>query len=98
MIEAKEAIDTAFSKIYDYYDESQLKDLLLEEVIFDNDLNTWLITLGFYVPNTNKKAYNSIQMIVNPNNFDRLYERKYKQFEISAESGTVLSMKIRDGN
>jgi hypothetical protein len=96
MIEAKQAIETAFLKIHEYYDDSQLKDLLLEEVIFDGINEIWLITLGFNVPNTNKKKYSYLQQQFSLQNYDDTYERKYKVFEIDGESGKSKSMMVKN--
>jgi hypothetical protein len=93
MIDVKKAVNFAIQAIHDFYDEQELTDLALEEVEQTDD--EWLITLGFLVPNKNPVKHNVFSMAVAAAN-DRQYIRKYKIFAVDAESGKVISMKIRE--
>ncbi len=53
----------------------------VEEVEFSDDANEWLITLG-YMPTDNQFAFS-------------LGQKDYKVFRIKADSGEIVSMKIR---
>lgn len=90
MIEVKEAVSAASKAVNDFYSGQELKGVLLEEVDFDEGLSCWLITLGFSVPEPTT-APNTIAEALG----GKRLERKYKTFEVDAESGEVRSMKIR---
>ena len=88
MIDVKEAAKSAVAYFADLFEGKSYRDLLLEEVDLDKDKNIWLITLGFTL-------YASITEPLEGLGGPSGYERKYKIFEVNAETGTVLSMKIR---
>ena len=93
-MEAKQAIDLAFDTIYQYYDKSDLKDLLLEEVVFKKKKHLWLITLGFNV-SFSKKNDNQLNMQFNLHHDDSDYIRKYKVFKIDEKSKNLPIMTMK---
>ena len=70
----------------DLYAEQTYSDILLEEVEYDDDGNSWSITLGYSIPNPADSLPLALKL---PGH------RKYKVFKIDAETGNVRSMKIR---
>lgn len=82
MIGVKEAVAAARRFAADVYGEKL--GLTLEEVEPSSDERYWLITLGF-VDTSNPFA----GIAGRP-------DRNYKVFKINAESGAVISMKIRE--
>jgi hypothetical protein len=95
MIEVKQAVSTAIDSLKNFYGEPQ--DLLLEEVYRSEDGKYWLITLGFSVPGPSIQMPNipgnpllSISTALNPT------RRLYKVFQVDAETGKFVSMKIRE--
>jgi len=91
MIEVKDAVQVAKSAAYEFLgQETALKDLLLEEVELDTSSNTWAITLGFNVPVANRLERIGAALA------GQMFVRKYKTFNIDAETGEFRSMKIRE--
>jgi hypothetical protein len=93
-IDARNAVKSAT----DYLD--QIKDLMgekinnlrLEEIELSENLQLWMVTLGYDVPYTPS----GIESLITP----RLYgqtssKREYKVFNVDAQTGAVQSMKIR---
>jgi len=85
MLDVKEATQIALSYFEDLYGEDTFSNVLLEEVERDEEDGTsyWYITIGF----TEKKPGGPMGPLV-PN-------RRYKRFKVDADTGEVLSMKIR---
>jgi hypothetical protein len=87
-VSVKSAVKAAISYVKDLYADSNLRDLMLEEVEFSEGANQWLVTVGFSLPETKEDA-----MLVIPIN--RPLSRRYKVIKINAETGEPVSMKIR---
>lgn len=83
-IDAKAA--SAIAKQY-YQDIAESKDyrLTLEEIELSSDNKYWLITIGVYTPTTSP--------IFLTQGFNERLD--YKIFQIDAETGEVVSMKIK---
>lgn len=90
MIDVKEATQVALSYFEDLYEEEPFSNVLLEEVERDKEDGTpyWFITIGF--TNEKKKEDSS-----SPLSTLSSAPRRYKRFKINAETGDVVSMKIR---
>lgn len=90
MIDVKEATQTALSYFEDIYEDEPFSNVLLEEVerSEEDDRSYWLITIGFR--NERKKGDSSP-----PFSPFTSVPRRYKRFKIDAETGDVVSMKIR---
>jgi hypothetical protein len=87
MIGVKEAVKIAMEYLATLYEDKDLRDVLLEEVRLSDDDQYWLVTLGFSRPvptNSYLEAMGAESL-----------KREYKVFEISAETGAVRSMQIR---
>jgi hypothetical protein len=91
IIDVKQAVFIAWNHIQSFDEQigAPLQDLLLEEFELTDDRKFWLITLGFN---------HQIQPPENPLgiNLPPREERKYKIIKVSAETGEVESMKIRE--
>jgi hypothetical protein len=86
MIEVKQAAKIANDYLNDLFSESPPQGTLLEEVELEEDEGVWLITLSFIDPtNVLGKALAGVYSA----------PRKFKTFEVSAEDGRVLAMRIR---
>ena len=85
MLDVKEATQVALSYFEDLYGEDAFSNVLLEEVEREEDDDTpyWLITIGF----TETKSGGPMSALAS--------NRRYKRFKVDAETGEVLSMKIR---
>lgn len=84
MIKVREAVHAA-SKYFDDLYDSDYSNLALEEVEFEDSQKQWLITLGFDVEMAIKFPFPTEKQV-----------RKYKIFEVDAETAEVKSMKIRE--
>ncbi|MGB3205869.1 MAG: hypothetical protein WBB28_12840 [Crinalium sp.] len=97
MIDVRNAVQLATNYLQDidsiYPPTSHLQDLRVEEVEISEDKTYWFITLGFIVPNVGQPFPNQ-----NPLGISTLTkpDRQYKIFKIDADTGDVLSMKIRE--
>lgn len=90
MIDVKEATQIALSYFEDLYGEDAFSNVLLEEVERDEKDGTpyWFITIGF---TEKKREGKSLQSPIG----NLTSSRRYKRFEINAETGEVIAMKIR---
>ena len=93
MIDVKEAVSSATKALQDFFAGKELVGLELEEVELTEDGKSWLITLGFYVPDPNPNPLRNILAL--PTEGKTKYERKYKVFEVDGDTGSVAAMKIR---
>jgi hypothetical protein len=100
MVTVKQAVNAAAAAVKEFYSDTEVRGIELEEAELAEDGKFWLITLGFYVPNAepvaaspNEALVKSMTQFFQPK---REYEHKFKVFQISVDSGTVMSMKIRN--
>ncbi len=87
MLDVKKAAQVAFEYFDDLYENAPVSNVLLEEVekVETEGRTVWHITLGFVDEGAGGGAIAA--MTRKP--------RRYKRFEIDAETGEVLSMTIR---
>lgn len=100
MIEVTQAVRLARQYANDFYQDEGIKNLGLEEVVFDDDSKEWRITLGYdsYRVKTTETApnhYSALSMLT-PTNIEKETLREYKTFRIGAEDGVFKGMLIRD--
>ncbi|MEA2601049.1 MAG: hypothetical protein QOF89_2041 [Acidobacteriota bacterium] len=88
MIGVKEAVRIAAEYLASLYEGKDLRDVLLEEVRLSDDDQYWLVTMGFSRP----VPTNPVLEALGGENL----KREYKVFEVSAETGDVRSMSIRE--
>lgn len=91
MIDAKQAVQAAFTYVAEMYAPGQLKHLQLEEVEPDEGHNRWLITLGWDDPAVSPPG---IFASAATSGSQRL-PRTYKRFHVNADTGEVEAMRIR---
>lgn len=84
MIDVKQAAQSASTFINGLYSGEMVSDVRLEEVELSEDGKFWMITLSFPLPSSLGIVYLGGG------------GRQYKLFKIDADTGEVLSMKIRD--
>ncbi|SNT70931.1 hypothetical protein [Psychrobacter sp. LV10R520-6] len=100
MIEVTEAVKLARKLANDFYQDEDIKNLGLEEVVFDDDSKEWRITLGYdsYRVKTTETAPNPYSAIsaFAPSNIEKETLREYKTFRIGAEDAIFKGMLIRD--
>lgn len=86
MIDVKEATQVALEYFQDIYSDESFSEVRLEEVEREEEGDTtyWLITIGF----TERKKEGPLGQLPTSS-------RRYKRFKIDAETGEVISMKIR---
>lgn len=92
MIDVKKAVQIAKSYFKDLYPDNAFSHVMLEEVEREeeDDALYWLITIGF----TNHDAPTK-ESPLGTTIFGPKAPRRYKRFKINAETGDVISMKIR---
>jgi len=83
MIDVRQAIDIAKEHLTVFFPEAE--NVQLEEVELTTDKTHWLITLSYEGVTTSVAS----SLLVGKSLI-------YKQFKLDAESGDVISMKIRD--
>lgn len=99
MIEVTEAVKLARQFAADLFEGDNIKNLGLEEVVFEESDNEWRITLGYdshriKTKETAPDPYSAISRIM-PSNIVKETLREYKTFRIS-EEGNFKGMLIRD--
>lgn len=91
MITIKQSVENSISFLKDMYPESNsFQDILLEEAEFSDDKKFWFITIGFDRLKKNEKSALLRTIEITPS-----FHREYKIFKVDANSGEVISMKIR---
>jgi hypothetical protein len=91
-IDVKEAVRKAvayFSKLYPQAGTGA--NLMLEEVEESEDGSYWLVTLGYDIPRRVSPLAGNLQDIFRQPQVDR----HYKVFKIDANTGRIVSMRIR---
>lgn len=83
MIDVKTAVDKAKENLIAFFPEAE--NIQLEEVELANDKAHWLITMSYEGVTSSVAS----SLLVGKSLI-------YKQFKLDAESGEVISMKIRD--
>ena len=100
MMDVTMAVKIARDFANDLYQGEDIKNLGLEEVIFDEDSNEWRVTLGYdsyriKTTETGPIPY-SIMSSLAPNNIEKETLRDYKTFRLNADDGNFKGMLIRE--
>ena len=100
MIEVTQAVRLARQYANDFYQDEDIKNLGLEEVVFEESDNEWRITLGYdshrvKTTETAPNPYSAVSAII-PSNIEKETLREYKTFRIGADDGSFKGMLIRD--
>ena len=90
MIDVKAAANQAFNFVKELYPD--LEGTLIEEVEMDDTKKYWFITISFIVKNDKL----TVSVLSPFSGFKPEFERKYKTVKIDANSGEIISMKIRE--
>lgn len=100
MIEVTDAVKLARQFAADLFAGEDIKNLGLEEVVFEESDNEWRITLGYdshrvKTIETAPNHYSAVSMLT-PTNIEKETLREYKTFRIGADDGSFKGMLIRD--
>ena len=87
-MDVKEAVRAAKECVVDLFDGEEIDYVGLEEVVFDDESDQWLITIGFSRPWERPKAL-SASLLEDP------LKRSYKVVRINDADGRVMSLKDR---
>ena len=90
MIEVTQAIKLARQLFNELYQDEDIQNLMLEEVVLDDDSNDWRITFGYDTPISKETNHIFSKQII-----DKIL-RVYKRIHIDAESGHFKGMFIRE--
>lgn len=94
-ISLQQAVAAAQACFHQAYSTHQVSNALLEEVEETRDGKYWIITLGFDMKRKILVKPSHIQVLPDFLQQHDEVKRVYKTFKVDAESGKVLSMKIR---
>ena len=87
-VDVKQAVRTAREYVGELFDGEEIDNVGLEEVVFDDESDQWLITIGFSRPWDRPKAL-SAALREDP------LKRSYKVVRINDADGRVMSLKDR---
>ncbi len=90
MIEVTQAVKLARQFFNEIYQDEDIQNLMLEEVVIDQDSNEWRITLG-YDSHIIKEANHVFSKKI----IDKM-PRVYKRIHIDADEGDFKGMFIRE--
>ena len=88
VINVKEAVQTAKEHVVDLFDGEDIDFVGLEEAVFDDESNQWLITIGFSRPWDRPKTLAGALR-------EHPLKRSYKVVRIDDADGRVISLKDR---
>ena len=89
-MDAREAIKAAKSYVEYAFEGEDVAQIRLEEIEFDDQAGTWIVTLGLLRPNIESKSEMVSNLLGN-----KSYKRSYKILTINDSDATVKSMKVR---
>jgi hypothetical protein len=98
MIDARQAVNSAYKFIHTLYGSEELIDLALEEIELSSDEKYWLVTLGFtrlLSTPLEKKVVPPWASVLEAVQSEQQAVREYKIVQVDAETGDATSMKIR---
>ena len=87
-MDVKQAVRTARKYVGELFDGEEIDYVGLEEVVFDDESDQWLITIGFSRPWDRPKALPA-SLLEDP------LKRSYKVVRINDADGRVISLKER---
>lgn len=89
-MDVREAIATAKTYVQELFAEEKISNIGLEELVYEEDLDRWKVTVGFTRPwDEPRNVYDAIRQATIP-------ARSYKIVTIANEGGKVLSLTNRD--
>jgi hypothetical protein len=91
MIDVKQAVSIAISNLNGLYPDTELAEIMLEEVELSSDGKHWLVTIGFDRPKKYTRA--AVGFFPFP---VATTERVYKTITISSDQGQFVSMRMRE--
>ena len=83
-MDVRGAVQKARSFLEDLFQDEEIEDVGLEEVVFDDELNEWKVTIGFSRPWDHRRMA-----------FEDMPSRSYKVVRIDNDDGAVKSLTDR---
>lgn len=90
-MDVREAARTAKEYLIDLFDGEDIKNVGLEEVVFDEASDSWRITIGFSRPWERNAVATPLAVTLG----DRRPPRSYKVVSVNDEDGSVVSLTDR---
>ena len=88
-MDVKQAVQIAKQYVSELFEGEPITNVGLEEVVYEDESDTWKITIGFSRPWHRTKPQTAAEMLGGP------FERSYKVVQIDDESGKIESLMDR---
>lgn len=88
-MDVKQAVQIAKQYVSDLFEGEPIANIGLEEVVYEDESNTWKITVGFSRPWHRKSPLTAAEMLGGP------FERAYKVVQIDDGTGKIESLMDR---
>ena len=88
-MDVKQAVQIAKQYVSELFEGEPITNVGLEEVVYEDESDTWKITIGFSRPWHRKNPMTASERLASP------FERSYKVVEINDESGNIESLMDR---
>ena len=88
-MDVKQAVQAAKQYVSELFEGEPITNVGLEEVVYEDESDTWEITVGFSRPWHRKNPLTAAERLASP------FERSYKVVQIDDKSGKIESLKDR---
>ncbi len=88
-MEVKQAVQIAKQYVSEIFESEPIANVGLEEVVYEDESDTWKITVGFSRPWHRRNPQTAAEKLASP------FERSYKVVQVDDQSGKVESLKDR---
>ncbi|MCY3768832.1 MAG: hypothetical protein OXG56_05640 [Gammaproteobacteria bacterium] len=88
----KEAVRTAKEYVSELYEDESVKHLGVEEVLFDEGINAWRITVGFYRPWNKNHGLTALIGETTAGEPALWKRRSFKVVQVDGNTGDIHSM------
>lgn len=95
-LKVQEAVRAAVRQLPAFLGDRPLEGVRVEEVFPPRDGTSWRITLSHLEPGVEKPKHPAVRMLEGPLKVPPPPERVYHVLEVDAETGDVLSMRLRE--
>lgn len=91
-MDVKQAVRKAVEYVTDIYADADIRDVDVEEIVFDDAQDAWKITIGFF----RQWSPSSIEQVLGHIESRQWKNRTFKVVEINDGDGRVVSMTHRE--
>ena len=91
-MDVKQAVRKAVEYVTDIYADADIKDVDVEEIVFDDAQNAWKITIGFF----RRWTPSRVEQVLGQMESRQWKNRTFKVVEINDGNGRVVSMTHRE--